>query len=89
MNSLITLGVAAAFGTGVAGAVVPGLPFDGALLEEPVMLLAFILLGRTLEAKARLKATGGMWPGMCGERGISLPRACHHHGPVHTRNEHK
>jgi len=27
-------------------------------LEEPVMLLAFVLLGRALETRARLKASG-------------------------------
>lgn len=58
MNSLIALGVATAFGTGLASAFVPGIPLDASLLEEPVMLLAFVLLGRTLEARARKKASG-------------------------------
>ncbi|KAL6777038.1 CTP4 [Auxenochlorella protothecoides x Auxenochlorella symbiontica] len=57
MNSLIALGVATAFGTGLASAFVPGIPLDASLLEEPVMLLAFVLLGRTLEARARKKAS--------------------------------
>ena len=31
---------------------------EPSFLEEPVMLLAIVLLGRTLEARARLRATG-------------------------------
>ncbi len=31
---------------------------QSSFLEEPVMLLAIVLLGRTLEARARLKASG-------------------------------
>jgi Cu2+-exporting ATPase len=58
MNSLIALGAATSFAAGAACLVVPGLTVDGSLLEEPVMLLAFVLLGRSLEARARANATG-------------------------------
>lgn len=58
MNSLIGLGALTSFAAGVASPLVPGLAFDASFLEEPVMLLAFVLLGRTLEARARLKASG-------------------------------
>eukprot|EP00198_Chlamydomonas_reinhardtii_P013256 XP_001702593.1 copper-translocating P-type ATPase [Chlamydomonas reinhardtii] len=66
MNSLVGLGSAASFGVGLAGAAAsaglisgPGAAALGALagdatfLEEPVMLLAFVLLGRALEARAK------------------------------------
>lgn len=36
----------------------PGVGLEPSFLEEPVMLLAIVLLGRTLEARARLRATG-------------------------------
>ncbi len=58
MNSLIGLGALTSFAAGVAAPMVPGMAFDASFLEEPVMLLAFVLLGRTLEARARLKASG-------------------------------
>lgn len=41
---------------GAASAVLPGLGFDASFLEEPVMLLAFVLLGRALEARAKVRA---------------------------------
>ena len=37
---------------------VPGVGLEPSFLEEPVMLLAVVLLGRTLETRARLRATG-------------------------------
>jgi len=58
VNSLIAMGALTSFAAGLAGPLVPGLALDGAALEEPVMLLAFVLLGRTLEARARLRASG-------------------------------
>ena len=69
MNSLIGLGTATSFAVGLASLVVPGLVWDPSFLEEPVMLLAFVLLGRTLEARARSRASGaagargGLWWG--------------------------
>ena len=60
MNSLIGLGALTSFAAGLASPLAPGLAFDTSFLEEPVMLLAFVLLGRSLEARARLKATGAL-----------------------------
>lgn len=57
MNSLIALGASTSFTAGLLSATVPGLTVDSSFLEEPVMLLAFVLLGRSLEARARLKAS--------------------------------
>ncbi|PNW77102.1 hypothetical protein CHLRE_10g422201v5 [Chlamydomonas reinhardtii] len=73
MNSLVGLGSAASFGVGLAGAAAsaglisgPGAAALGALagdatfLEEPVMLLAFVLLGRALEARAKVQAASDL-----------------------------
>lgn len=62
MNSLIAMGALTSFAAGLATPLVPGLALDGSALEEPIMLLAFVLLGRTLEARARLKASGAPLP---------------------------
>lgn len=42
---------------GAASAALPdlGLGFDASFLEEPVMLLAFVLLGWALEAQAKAR----------------------------------
>ena len=58
MNSLIGMGALTSFVAGLASPMAPGVAFDTSFLEEPVMLLAFVLLGRSLEARARLKASG-------------------------------
>lgn len=58
MNSLIGLGAATSFLAGGASLVVPGVGLQSGFLEEPVMLLAIVLLGRNLEARARLRASG-------------------------------
>ena len=58
MNSLIGMGALTSFVAGLASPMAPGVTFDTSFLEEPVMLLAFVLLGRSLEARARLKASG-------------------------------
>lgn len=58
MNSLIGLGAATSFTAGTASLLLPGAGLEVGFLEEPVMLLAFVLLGRALEARARLKASG-------------------------------
>ena len=62
MNSLIAMGALTSFAAGLATPLLPGLALDGSALEEPIMLLAFVLLGRTLEARARLKASGAPLP---------------------------
>ena len=62
MNSLVGVGASAAFGLSIAGALAPpvigdyGIPVSSDFFEEPVLLLAFILLGRALEARARARA---------------------------------
>jgi len=56
MNSLISLGATTSFSAGILSAVLPDLSIDPSFLEEPVMLLAFVLLGRSLERKARKEA---------------------------------
>jgi cation transport ATPase len=43
------------FSVGAASLVSPGLGFDSSFLEEPVMLLAFVLLGRAMEARAKVR----------------------------------
>ncbi|KAG2446299.1 hypothetical protein HXX76_000887 [Chlamydomonas incerta] len=73
MNSLVGLGSAASFAVGLAGAAAgaglisgPGaaalgaLAADATFLEEPVMLLAFVLLGRALEARAKVQAASDL-----------------------------
>mgnify|MGYP001033346580 CR=1 FL=1 len=58
MNSLIAVGATTSFGAGALSALLPGFSLDPSFLEEPIMLLAFVLLGRTLEARARMRASG-------------------------------
>lgn len=58
MNSLVGLGAVTSFTAGLAAPIVPGAALEVSFLEEPVMLLSFVLLGRALEARARLKASG-------------------------------
>ena len=58
MNSLIGMGAVTSFTAGLAAPLVPGAALEVSFLEEPVMLLSFVLLGRALEARARLKASG-------------------------------
>jgi Cu2+-exporting ATPase len=60
MNSLIALGATTSFAAGGASALLPGFALDPSFLEEPVMLLAFVLLGRSLEARARAAASADL-----------------------------
>ncbi|KAG1665414.1 hypothetical protein FOA52_005756 [Chlamydomonas sp. UWO 241] len=62
MNSLVAIGSTAAFGVGTASALSPQLGgvFDAGFLEEPVMLLAFVLLGRALESRAKVAAASDL-----------------------------
>ena len=64
MNSLIGLGAATSFLAGAASLLLPDVGLQASFLEEPVMLLAIVLLGRSLEARARLKASGGQGPAL-------------------------
>lgn len=68
MNSLVAVGSTASFGVGALSASMPGLGLglDASFLEEPVMLLAFVLLGRALEARAKVRhRQAGRQPRCC------------------------
>ncbi len=60
MNSLISLGATTSFSAGILSALMPDLSLDPSFLEEPVMLLAFVLLGRSLERQARREASSDL-----------------------------
>jgi len=56
MNTLVGLGTLAAYGASCAAFFFPQLGWE-CFFDEPVMLLGFILLGRTLEQRARRQAS--------------------------------
>ncbi|KAI8473681.1 MAG: heavy metal translocatin [Monoraphidium minutum] len=60
MNSLVGVGSTASFLVGAASVLVPSLGLDAGFLEEPVMLLAFVLLGRALESRAKVQAASDL-----------------------------
>ncbi len=55
MNTLVSLGTLTAYFTSLVALLVPSLGWE-CFFDEPVMLVGFILLGRTLEQKARHRA---------------------------------
>ncbi|XP_038681601.1 copper-transporting ATPase PAA1, chloroplastic isoform X2 [Tripterygium wilfordii] len=59
MNTLVGLGALSSFTVSSLAALVPKLGWK-AFFEEPIMLIAFVLLGRNLEQRAKLKATSDM-----------------------------
>ena len=59
MNTLVSLGALSAYITSLAALVFPQLGWE-CFFDEPVMLLSFILLGRTLEQRARFQAAGSL-----------------------------
>ncbi len=59
MNTLVSLGALSAYGTSVLALLFPRLGWE-CFFDEPVMLLSFILLGRTLEQRARFQAAGSL-----------------------------
>ncbi|CAI9104024.1 OLC1v1002628C1 [Oldenlandia corymbosa var. corymbosa] len=59
MNTLVGLGAVSSFTVSSLAALIPKLGWK-TFFEEPVMLIAFVLLGRNLELRAKLKATGDM-----------------------------
>ena len=59
MNTLVGLGALSAYSTSLAALLFPGLGWT-CFFDEPVMLLSFILLGRTLEQRARFKAASSL-----------------------------
>jgi P-type Cu2+ transporter len=56
MNTLVSLGALSAYLASVVALVWPMLGWE-CFFDEPVMLLSFILLGRTLEERARFRST--------------------------------
>ncbi|PSR93625.1 Copper-transporting ATPase [Actinidia chinensis var. chinensis] len=60
MNSLVGFGSVAAFIISAVSLLNPELEWDASFFDEPVMLLGFVLLGRSLEEKARIKASSDM-----------------------------
>jgi P-type Cu2+ transporter len=59
MNTLVSLGALSAYGTSLLALLFPRLGWE-CFFDEPVMLLSFILLGRTLEQRARFQAAGSL-----------------------------
>lgn len=60
MNSLVGFGSVAAFLISAVSLLNPGLEWEASFFDEPIMLLGFVLLGRSLEEQARLKASSDM-----------------------------
>ena len=59
MNTLVGLGTLTAYSTSCVALLFPQLGWE-CFFDEPVMLLGFILLGRTLEQRARRRATAAL-----------------------------
>ena len=55
MNTLVSLGALSAYVTSLAALVFPSLGWE-CFFDEPVMLLSFILIGRSLEQRAQFQA---------------------------------
>ena len=59
MNTLVSLGAVSAYMTSLIALWFPHLGWE-CFFDEPVMLLSFILLGRTLEQRARFQAASSL-----------------------------
>ncbi|KAM7252244.1 hypothetical protein ACFE04_024127 [Oxalis oulophora] len=59
MNTLVGLGALSSFTISSLATLLPKLGWK-AFFEEPIMLIAFVLLGRNLEQRAKIKATSDM-----------------------------
>ncbi|RDX92219.1 Copper-transporting ATPase PAA1, chloroplastic [Mucuna pruriens] len=59
MNTLVGLGALSSFTVSSLATLLPKLGWK-AFFEEPIMLIAFVLLGRNLEQRAKIKATSDM-----------------------------
>ncbi|MEO1620354.1 MAG: heavy metal translocating P-type ATPase [Cyanobacteria bacterium J06632_3] len=59
MNTLVSLGALSAYVTSLIALIFPNLGWE-CFFDEPVMLLSFILLGRTLEQRARFQAASSL-----------------------------
>eukprot|EP00854_Cymbomonas_tetramitiformis_P026625 gene26625-32699_t len=60
MNSLVALGSTSAFALSALAVLLPALGWNSDFSEEPVMLLAVVLLGRALERQARNNASSDL-----------------------------
>ncbi|KNA12609.1 hypothetical protein SOVF_124370, partial [Spinacia oleracea] len=60
MNSLVGFGSVAAFILSAVSLFSPELEWNASFFDEPVMLLGFVLLGRSLEERARIRASSDM-----------------------------
>ncbi|KAH9298591.1 hypothetical protein KI387_030273, partial [Taxus chinensis] len=60
MNSLVGFGAISAFMMSVVSLAYPEFNWGASFFDEPVMLLGFVLLGRSLEERARLQASSDM-----------------------------
>ncbi|KAL6213800.1 hypothetical protein ACLB2K_013240 [Fragaria x ananassa] len=59
MNTLVGLGALSSFAVSSLAALIPKLGWK-TFFEEPIMLIAFVLLGRNLEQRAKIKASSDM-----------------------------
>ncbi|XP_057748829.1 copper-transporting ATPase PAA1, chloroplastic-like isoform X1 [Arachis stenosperma] len=59
INTLVGLGALSSFTVSSFATLLPKLGWK-AFFEEPIMLIAFVLLGRNLEQRAKIKATSDM-----------------------------
>ncbi len=59
MNTLVTLGALSAYTTSLVALIFPTLGWE-CFFDEPVMLLSFILIGQTLEQRARFQAASSL-----------------------------
>ncbi|KAL6211410.1 hypothetical protein ACLB2K_016636 [Fragaria x ananassa] len=59
MNTLVGLGALSSFAVSSVAALIPKLGWK-TFFEEPIMLIAFVLLGRNLEQRAKIKASSDM-----------------------------
>jgi len=59
MNTLVSLGALSAYTTSLVALIFPSLGWE-CFFDEPVMLLSFILIGRTLEQRARFRAASSL-----------------------------
>ncbi|KAM5562021.1 copper-transporting ATPase PAA1, chloroplastic [Rosa sericea] len=59
MNTLVGLGALSSFTVSSLAAFIPKLGWQ-TFFEEPIMLIAFVLLGRNLEQRAKIKASSDM-----------------------------
>lgn len=59
MNTLVGLGAISSFAVSSVAAFIPKLGWK-MFFEEPIMLIAFVLLGKNLEQRAKLNATSDM-----------------------------